>query len=204
MLSPPPLAFGTVEPPCFEVALKCPSSETASISPLRRALWRHAVLSELATPGVMVLMPIRRASAVVDFEWLLANHMAAFMLGRCGVNMVGRRLLEEFPGPVGRHVFETYSQAASCGTAQSVGCRTEPSSPIVHHRAHFAGRSVFVALTNLRAIARRRAAETAIRRLRCPEAPLPEALVERLQVPPSRFVSEPSCLMPGRARQSRL
>lgn len=140
------------------------------MSPLRGALWRHAVLSELAKPGVMALLPVRQASAVVDFKWLFANHMAAVLLGRCGCNMAGKRLLTEFPSQSGRAIFETYSMAASSGTAQSPGCRAERSSAFVVHRAHFAGNSVLVVLTNLRAVARARAAETAVRKLAKPLA----------------------------------
>jgi hypothetical protein len=91
--------------------------------------------------------------------------MASVLLGRCGADMVGKRLLNEFPGPGGRQVFDTYSLVAIRGAADSARCPTEPSSPSVLHHAHFAGQGVFVVLSDPKAIARKRLAKTAIHRL---------------------------------------
>lgn len=66
-----------------------------------------------ATPdGVMAFTAVRQEGAVVDFEIILANPRAGEILDRPPAGMIGRRLLDVFPGTVEAGLFAMYAGVA--------------------------------------------------------------------------------------------
>lgn len=66
--------------------------------------------------GIMAMKAIRNdAGDIVDFEWLLINHMAEQMLGRSQQELLGSRLLEVVPGDGENGLFGRYVQIVETG-----------------------------------------------------------------------------------------
>ena len=66
--------------------------------------------------GVMAFRAVRdRAGAVVDFEWTLVNPRAAEIVGRDAGALVGRRLLDVFPGNREAGLFDAYVDVVESG-----------------------------------------------------------------------------------------
>jgi hypothetical protein len=81
-----------------------------------------AVLSELAEPGQMVLIPVvGRQGRIADFVWRSANPPAAAMLGCPGENVAGRTLREVLgTGSLCNVLFATYQRAFLSRSPQTV------------------------------------------------------------------------------------
>ncbi|WP_412062742.1 PAS domain S-box protein [Rubrivirga sp. IMCC45206] len=74
-----------------------------------------------ATPdGVMAFTAVRAEGDIVDFEILLVNPRAGEILDRPAAGLVGRRLLEVFPGNVEAGLFEMYARIADGGATASI------------------------------------------------------------------------------------
>jgi PAS domain S-box-containing protein len=79
-----------------------------------------------APEGVMAFRAVRGAAgAVEDFEWVLANPLAAAISGRPGESLVGRRLLEEFPGNAASGLFDAYVRVTETGEPYRTTVRYE-------------------------------------------------------------------------------
>ncbi len=66
--------------------------------------------------GVYVLEAVRNgAGEIVDFAWLLANPRSEELTARAPEKLIGKRLLEEFPGVRASGVFERYVSAVETG-----------------------------------------------------------------------------------------
>lgn len=83
------------------------------LGPMRRAQWNVAVLSELAEPGRMVLIPVvEREGRVVDFTWQWASPTVTLLLGCTGEDLSGRTLTQVLgASPLRNALFETCHRA---------------------------------------------------------------------------------------------
>jgi PAS domain S-box-containing protein len=83
---------------------------------LRESEERFRVAQELSPDGFTILRPIRDdAGSVIDFTWVYENTAIARMNGTHPEAVVGRRLLELFPGHRSSPFFEAYRQVAETG-----------------------------------------------------------------------------------------
>ena len=72
---------------------------------------------EASPDGVMAFRSVRdEAGGVADFEWVLVNPRAAEIVGRPADEVVGRRLLEVFPGNRDAGLFDAYVGVVETGT----------------------------------------------------------------------------------------
>lgn len=86
-----------------------------ALAPLQCARWQLALTTELAEPAIMELLPVLDASRqVVDFEWSVANHMAAHLLTGRDDDLTGRRLRDVVEDhPDARTLFDAYRNVAA-------------------------------------------------------------------------------------------
>jgi two-component system CheB/CheR fusion protein len=84
---------------------------------LRASEERFRVAQELSLFGFTIMRSVRDAhGSVVDFEWQYVNPAAARILQRPAGELVGKRLLEVFPGNRDRSkLFEIYRQVVETG-----------------------------------------------------------------------------------------
>ena len=69
-----------------------------------------------ATPdGVMVFRGVRASGAIVDFEWVLINARGLAILNKTGEDLIGRRLLEVFPGNREAGLLDAYIAVVETG-----------------------------------------------------------------------------------------
>ena len=69
-----------------------------------------------SSDGVMAFRSVRDADgAIVDFEWRLVTPLAAELVGRGPSDLVGRRLLEVFPGNREAGLFDAYAEVVRTG-----------------------------------------------------------------------------------------
>ncbi len=84
---------------------------------LRESEQRFRVAQELSPDGFTILEPVRdKKGRVVDFIWLYENLAIARLNGTNPGEIIGRRLLDLFPGYRGTRIFETYVKVAETGT----------------------------------------------------------------------------------------
>lgn len=77
---------------------------------------RFRAFQELSLDGFNVLRSIRDSSdKIVDFEWEYVNPAAAKIQGRSPAELVGKRLLEVFPGHTNSGLFDSYVRVAETG-----------------------------------------------------------------------------------------
>lgn len=75
------------------------------------------IAHEHSPDGITILRPVRNDDgAVVDFTWLYQNKSIARLNGTETEEVIGKRLLELFPGHAGTTFMEKYIQAAETGT----------------------------------------------------------------------------------------
>jgi PAS domain-containing protein len=80
---------------------------------LRTSEERFRVAQDLSPDGFSILRPIRDESGrVVDFTWVYENPTAARFTGQKPEALVGRRLLEVFPGPRRTELLKGYREVA--------------------------------------------------------------------------------------------
>ena len=65
--------------------------------------------------GVMAFRSVREAGAVVDFEWVLANPRVEAIVGYSEADLLGKRLLDVFPGNREAGLFDAYAQVVETG-----------------------------------------------------------------------------------------
>jgi PAS domain S-box-containing protein len=83
---------------------------------LRESDERFRVVQELSPDGFTILRPVRDAQGrVVDFTWVYENATIARLNGTDPKAVVGRRLLELFPGHRGSKFLSAYQQVAESG-----------------------------------------------------------------------------------------
>jgi PAS domain S-box-containing protein len=83
---------------------------------LRESEERFRVAQELSPDGFTILRPVRDAQGgIVDFTWVYENDAIARMNGTKPSAVLGRRLLEVFPGHRGTQFFKRYQQVAETG-----------------------------------------------------------------------------------------
>ncbi len=127
-------------------------SRTA-LGPLRRARWNVAVLTELAEPGFMELLPIlAEDDSVIDFECKRASPTAALMLGRAGEDLTGRSLRNFVEGSLGERLFEACKSAFVSGRSEVAKVQVGELS--VLHRVHATHDGVSIHMTCLSAMER--------------------------------------------------
>lgn len=111
------------------------------------------MLTELAEPGVMELLPVLAADeSVIDFEWIRASPTATLMLGRAGEDLTGRSLRTFFEGSLGERLFEAYKFAIVSGRSEVAEVQVGDLS--VLHRVHSAHDGVSVHMTSSSAMKR--------------------------------------------------
>ncbi|NJR26454.1 MAG: PAS domain S-box protein [Richelia sp. CSU_2_1] len=77
---------------------------------------RFRAFQELSLDGFNVLRSIRDSSGkIVDFAWEYVNPAAAKIQGRSPAELVGKRLLEVFPGHTNSGLFDSYVRVAETG-----------------------------------------------------------------------------------------
>lgn len=111
------------------------------------------MLTELAEPGAMELLPIlAEDESVIDFEWRRASPTATLMLGCAGEDLTGQRLRTSLEGSLGERLFEAYKCAVISGRSEVA--KVEVGDRSVLHRVHSAHDGVSVHLTCLSAMER--------------------------------------------------
>ncbi len=83
---------------------------------LRQAQERFRIAQELSLDAFNILRPVCQADGkVVDFEFEYVNPAAAKVAGRSVDEMIGRRLLEIFPGHLPAGIFDSYVRVWQTG-----------------------------------------------------------------------------------------
>ena len=83
---------------------------------LRESGQRFRVAQELSPDGFTILRPVRdTVGRVVDFTWVYENDTIARLNGTDPESVVGKRLLELFPGHASSPFLEAYKHAAETG-----------------------------------------------------------------------------------------
>jgi signal transduction histidine kinase len=83
---------------------------------LRESQERFRIAQELSPDGFTIFRPVRNAEGrVVDFTWVYENAAIARMNGTDPSAVLGKRLLDVFPGHRGTQFFEAYQQVAESG-----------------------------------------------------------------------------------------
>ncbi len=83
---------------------------------LKESEERFRVAQELSPDGFTILRPVRdEKGRIVDFTWVYENAAVARMNGTDPKEVIGRRLLELFPGHRGSPFFNAYRQVAETG-----------------------------------------------------------------------------------------
>ncbi|HSD57845.1 MAG TPA: response regulator, partial [Methanotrichaceae archaeon] len=83
---------------------------------LRESEERFRVTQELSPDGFTILRPVRDEDGnIIDFTWVYENPAIARMNGTDPQAVVGRRLLELFPGHAGSPFFDVYREVAESG-----------------------------------------------------------------------------------------
>ncbi|MEO8921893.1 MAG: PAS domain-containing protein [Caldimonas sp.] len=119
------------------------------------------MLTELAEPGVMELLPVLAADeSVIDFEWIQASPTATLMLGRAGEDLTGRSLRTFFEDSFGERLFEAYKSAIVSGRSEVAKVQVGDLS--VLHRVHSARDGVSVQMTSSSAVERMAVAYQAV------------------------------------------
>lgn len=66
--------------------------------------------------GIMAFSAVRdETGAIVDFVWLLSNPAACAMVRRTAADLIGKRMLAEFPGNKANGLFDIYVQVVETG-----------------------------------------------------------------------------------------
>ncbi len=92
------------------------TERTREQAELRRAQERFRIAQELSLDAFNILRPVcDGAGAVLDFEFAYLNPAAAKIYGRTVEEMIGRHLLEVFPGTRAAGVFEAYARVWQTG-----------------------------------------------------------------------------------------
>ena len=88
---------------------------------LQKSYERFRIAQDLSPDGFTILHPILDdGGRVVDFSWVYQNPAIARINGTDPDDVIGKRLLEEFPSHRGTSVFEAYRQVAQSGVAQTI------------------------------------------------------------------------------------
>jgi PAS domain S-box-containing protein len=83
---------------------------------LRESEDRFRVAQELSPDGFTILRPVRDSNGhAVDFAWVYENAAIARLNGTDPVNILGKRLLEEFPAHQGTDFLRAYQKVADTG-----------------------------------------------------------------------------------------
>ena len=92
----------------------------AATEAIRRSAGLLASVQAASPDGVMAFRAVHDAApdgtpgAITDFEWLLSNPRAGEIVGRSD-DLVGRRLLDVFPGNVASGLFDAYRRVTETG-----------------------------------------------------------------------------------------
>ena len=83
---------------------------------LRESEERFRIVQELSPDGFTILRPVRdNQGRIIDFTWVYENAAIARMNGTDPKEVLGKRLLELFPGHRGSPFLAAYQQAAETG-----------------------------------------------------------------------------------------
>jgi len=83
---------------------------------LRHNQERFRIAQDISPDGFTILRPVRDTSGqIIDFSWVYENPAVARMNGTDPEEIVGKRLLELFPGHRGTPILETYVHVAESG-----------------------------------------------------------------------------------------
>lgn len=88
---------------------------------LQHSLERFRIAQDMSPDGFTIFRPVRDAQErVVDFTWIYENPAIARLNGTDPEAVVGRRLLELFPGHRGTPLMQAYVQVAESGKTQII------------------------------------------------------------------------------------
>lgn len=88
---------------------------------LRESLERFRIAQDMSPDGFTILRPIRDDQGlVVDFTWVYENSAIARLNGTERESVVGKRLLELFPGHRDTKIFHAYREVAQSGALQTL------------------------------------------------------------------------------------
>jgi PAS domain S-box-containing protein len=88
---------------------------------LQHSLERFHIAQDMSPDGFTILRPVRDArERVVDFTWIYENPAIARLNGTDPEALVGRRLLELFPGHRGTPLMQAYVEVAESGETQII------------------------------------------------------------------------------------
>ncbi|MCX6164419.1 MAG: PAS domain S-box protein, partial [Ignavibacteriae bacterium] len=86
---------------------------------LKESEERFRVAQEFSPDGFTILRPVRDDQGlIVDFIWIYENETIARLNGTDSKAVVGKRLLDMFPGHRGSQFFEAYQQVADTGKSR--------------------------------------------------------------------------------------
>jgi diguanylate cyclase (GGDEF)-like protein/PAS domain S-box-containing protein len=88
---------------------------------LRDSLERFRIAQDFSPDGFTILRPIRDTyNRIVDFSWVYENTAIALLNGTDREEIVGKRLLEQFPSHLDTSLLNTYLQVAESGISQTI------------------------------------------------------------------------------------
>ena len=100
---------------CFACEKVRPGEHTEQ---LRRYAQFNQSLLDSSEAGILSLTPVRNEQGdVVDYRFVAANEANALLTGRTPEQLLGKTLLEEFPGNEAEGLYDIYHQVATTGRA---------------------------------------------------------------------------------------
>ncbi len=88
---------------------------------LRESEERFRVAQEMSPDGFTILHPVRnKKGEIIDFMWIYENQTIARLNKTDPQEVIGKRLLDLFPGHIGTSVFQAYINAANTGIPQII------------------------------------------------------------------------------------
>ena len=86
---------------------------------LRKSEERFRVVQEVSPDGFTILHPVRgETGEIIDFTWVYENQAIANINQTDPQKVIGKRVLELFPGHSGTIIFEAYKHVANTGETQ--------------------------------------------------------------------------------------
>ena len=90
-----------------------------TLEALRKSEERFRVAQEMSPDGFTILTPVRNETGeIIDFSWVYENQAIARITQTVPEKVIGKRLLDLFPGHSGTTVFKAYKHVANTGESK--------------------------------------------------------------------------------------